>query len=122
VVEGTVATGQEAYSDFLINRTRFLSGISNKQRELIELYIALKYGNLKTPRIVPYVFAKRHNILDEAIKITEAAAYDMYKQKRLEYVDRAKADFTRGIQIRDKIIRRPRLKQENGNWQVSWGF
>ncbi len=88
VMEGRVAPGQEEFADFLIEQIQNFSGISEKRKQILKLYIQARYGDPKTPRVIPFSLAQEHGLFRNEVALLTESADKRTKEERQEFQER----------------------------------
>jgi hypothetical protein len=83
IMEGSLAQGQEPFSDFLIGitRVREFSLVPPPSAEVLALYIAISYGHSKTPRAIPFAFALKYGLF-QAVAAQMMEQAETQRQKK----------------------------------------
>ena len=99
VMEGQVARGQEAFSQFLVERVREAAGVPREYLATLILYISIMYGNRSVKRAIPFAFAKEYGFFPDEVAglIWEAEQETQQKREkfRKEFAVRLVVDWQR---------------------------
>lgn len=86
-MQGEKRRGQEAFADFLIDLASGYTALAEPFAEAFGLYIKLFYGDPKTARAIPFIFAKKYSLFQAVRALV---------QKQAE-IARKRVSDTRGI-------------------------
>jgi hypothetical protein len=85
LMEGRIRPGQEAFSQFLIDRVQEASRVPPAFQATLRLYLSLTYGDPTVPPPVPTAFAQTHGLLPQVLRSLEEQHRALIEQRVATY-------------------------------------
>lgn len=82
LIQGAIAPGQENFSQLLIGRVSESSYFSYLERDALELYLSLSYGDPEKERTISFISTKRYGLLPKIIAAIEQDALEKARRER----------------------------------------
>jgi hypothetical protein len=94
IMEGRISQGQEAFSAFLMYLVRVpaFSLVPEQKREVLDLYISLKYGDPRKLPVIPFAFAQRHGILQPDVTEIQQEVEKKVSREKEEFLKKSREE------------------------------